>query len=121
MRGSFYILTLLTVLFLSCSPKEQSFDKEKWTVKVFDAFHYRDAMLKDLMENHLKEGDKYQHVIDILGDPDNTEVQKGEFTFWYEIKKIADNNEPRKMKTLFITFSADSLLRNYRVEEWKFK
>lgn len=122
MKFPFYILILHTLLLYSCTPKEQGFDKEKWSTKVFDAYHYREAMLKDLMEHQLKEGDSYQSIIDRLGEPDNRETVVDGNTLWYEIKKMGESDaESNKMKTLFVKLGADSLVKEFRVEEWKFK
>lgn len=109
-------------MLFSCTPKEQGFDKEKWSTKVFDAYHYREAMLKDVMENQLKEGDSYQSIIDRLGEPDNREALADGSTFWYEIRKMEEGDDSsNKMKTLFISVGADSLVKEFRVEEWKFQ
>jgi len=122
MKSHFYILILLTSILFSCTPKEQAFDKEKWSTKVFGAYHYREAMLKDVMENQLKEGDSYQSIIDRLGEPDNREALADGSTFWYEIRKMEEGDDSsNKMKTLFISVGADSLVKEFRVEEWKFQ
>jgi len=122
MKSFIYFLLVLLTLLYACTPKEQSFDKEKWNIKVLDDYRYRDSMLKDVLENQLREGDSYQSIIDRLGEPDNNESPPEGKTLWYEIKKINDDAETsNKMKTLFIDFGTDSLMKNARVEEWKFK
>ncbi len=120
-RFCYFLMLLLSVFAVSCSNTVDKFDKEDWTVKVSDSYKYREQMVKDLMENHLKEGLSYDYIINLLGEPDNTESAP-EKTLWYDIKKEAGNNdEPGKMKTLFVSINNDSLVSGLRIEEWKFK
>lgn len=52
------------------------FDKSKWNER-FDGFYkYRENMVQDLMESHIKKGMSLKNVIDLLGEPENYQNNK---------------------------------------------
>ena len=110
----FYIL--LCFLLVSCG---QKFEKEKWKEGGDIFYTYREKMVKDLMKNHLKKGMTYKEVIDLLGNSDNyTDLPPN--TICYEVMvDYGWDIDPQKGKTLYIEFTNDSIVKEFRIEKWK--
>ena len=113
----FYIL--LCFLFIACGHREMKFEKEKWNEREGGYYVHRDQMVKDLMENHLKTGMTYKEVIDLLGN-DEKYQDTSPNTLVYEITiAYGWNIDPQKGKNLYIEFTQDSTVKEFRLEKWK--
>jgi outer membrane protein assembly factor BamE (lipoprotein component of BamABCDE complex) len=118
--GTILILVGL-VSFAACHRDPNLFDREDWLEHNDEHYLYRDAMVRDLLENHLYEGMSTDTILELLGKPDNIEVTPDR-TFWYNLKnEMTGAGDPAKMKTLFILFANDSTVTGFKVEEWNFK
>ncbi|TLF45291.1 hypothetical protein [Maribacter aurantiacus] len=114
------ILTILVCnLLLSCGVKEMKFEKSNWN-KSFDGFYeYRENMVQDVMENHLKKGMKLKKVIELLGKPSNYQ-NKNDYEIIYEITvNYGWNIDPIEVKELYIEFDKDSTITNFKLKHWK--
>lgn len=95
------------------------FDKAKWNVKndVFD-FTYREKMINDLMQTHLKKGMTYKEVTNLLGESNYGNLPQN--TLVYQIKTdYGFGIDPIKVKNLHIEFTNDSILENFELTVWK--
>ncbi|MGS0747374.1 hypothetical protein [Halpernia sp. GG3] len=114
----------LTTVFLiaslaSCGNQQIKFDKEKWNKRDDIFYAYREKMVADLMENHLKKGMTYKNVISLLGKSENYQNDPTN-TIGYEIMvDYGWNIDPQKGKTLYIEFTKDSIVDSIKLEQWK--
>lgn len=115
------ILTLFTIiLFSSCGVKEIEFDKSKWNKK-FDGFYeYRENMVEDLLQNHLKKGMDYQKVIELLGEPVNSQNNKTNEISYEIMVDYGWNIDPMEGKVLYIEFDKDSIVVGLKLEHWEY-
>ena len=113
----FYIL--LCFLFVACNLTDIKFEKEKWNERDDIFYAYREKMVKDLMKNHLKKGMTYKEVIELLGEHGYYQYIPSN-TIGYEIMvDYGWNIDPQKGKTLYIEFTEDSTIKEFRLEKWK--
>jgi hypothetical protein len=106
----------LCFLCFSCGRK---FEKEKWNEREGSYYAHREQMIKDLMENHLKKGMPYKEVIDLLGNDEKYQDTPPN-TLVYEVMiDYGWNIDPQKGKTLYIEFTQDSTVKEFRLEKWK--
>ena len=71
-------------------------------------------MLSDLITNHKLIGLKYSQIVELLGEPDFKD------SLCYSI--IVDygtNIDPVYTKNLNFTFSMDSIITSFNVQDWK--
>ena len=111
----------MTILLLSnCKEKEVEFDKSEWNKRIDGYYKYRENMVTDLMENHLRKGMEYNKVIELLGESGNYQNKKpNEIT--YEIMvDYGWNIDPMEGKELYIEFDNDSTITDIRLEHWKY-
>ena len=112
-----------STLIIACGKDKQElkFNKSQWGK--FDdsdggAYPYRDGMLNDLVKNHKLEGLTYQQLIDSLGAPEK--FDNNDDTVRYEISTEYESDiDPIYGKNLNITLGADSIVKSYKVSEWK--
>lgn len=111
------VIFICFCLLVACGPKQMEFDKSKWNER-FDGFYeYRENMVKDLMENHLEKGMELKKVIELLGEPCNYHNEK---EISYEIMvDYGWNIDPMEGKELYIKFSNDSIVTDFRLKHWK--
>jgi len=103
---------------ISCV-KEIEFEKTKWNER-FDGFYeYRENMVNDLMENHLRKGMSYSELTELIGIPTNyANLESNEIA--YEI--MVDyhwNIDPMEGKDLYFKLDNDSTVINFRIEHWE--
>ena len=112
------VFIFLLALLTSCS-QQMKFDKDKWNGRDDMFYAYREKMVADLMENHLSKGMTYKEVINLLGNPENYQNDPSN-TIGYEIMvDYGWNIDPQKGKTLYIEFKNDSLVKDFKLDEWK--
>jgi hypothetical protein len=76
-------------------------------------------MVNDLMANYLHPGMSYNEIIKFLGKPEDYSDSDPN-TMAYEISvDYGKDIDPIKGKNLIIAFSKDSVILNFKVEEWK--
>lgn len=112
-------LFLNLLIVLSCNKKEIAFNKDSWNIKGDIFYRNRAIMANDLLNNHLKSGMKYSQVICLLGNPENfQDIETNQIV--YEISTDYGNDiDPIRGKNLIINFSKDSLVTNFKIENWK--
>lgn len=115
------LFAVLISLFSSCN-NEIKFDKVKWDEQPDLAFTppYRKKMLKDLTTNHKLVGLKYSEIISLLGAPNFHDSAAASFGYDIIINYGSDI-DPIYTKTLDFTFSKDSTITSFKVDEWKKK
>jgi hypothetical protein len=79
---------------------------------------YREKMLKDLTTNHKLVGLKYSEIINLLGAPNFHDGASASFGYDIIIDYGSDI-DPVYTKTLDFTFSEDSVITSFKVNEWK--
>ena len=118
-RGLKWIYILLILFLTSCGGQEMKFDKNKWSERDDIFYANREKMITDLMENHLKNGMTFKEIQNLLGSSENYQNDPPN-TIGYEITvDYGWNIDPQKGKTLYIEFTNDSIVKDFRVEQWK--
>lgn len=118
-RRRLIIICFIVLLSSACGVRGMKFDKNKWNEKDDMFYAYRENMVDDLMENHLKKGMTYREVEELLGKSDNFQNEPPN-TIGYEIMvDYGWNIDPQNGKTLYIEFTKDSTLKSMRLEKWK--
>jgi hypothetical protein len=110
------ILILLSFFLNSCN-REIKFNKIKWS-EYNDgiASDYRNKMLTDLTTNYKLVGLKYLRLVDLLGNPDYTDDTS---LSYFVIVDYGFDIDPVYTKNLDFTFSKDSTITSYKLEEWE--
>ncbi len=93
-------LVVILVFIVSCKTK---FDKKKWLIKNGDEYVYRDKMLTDLLNKNKLEGATFEHIIELLGNPDD-ECNFNTYELGYRIKEVHELDS-LKIKSLVLTLS----------------
>jgi hypothetical protein len=84
-----------------------------------DTYPYRDLMLRDIVDNKRLVGQKYQTIIDSLGQPEEW-ADKGEGELWYSVKiDYGTDIDPVYTKHLTLTMDTDSIIEKVEVREWR--
>lgn len=105
--------------FASCGNKQIEFDQSKWNKSIDGFYEYREVMVNDLMNNHLEKGMNYQQLTDLIGKPENIANLKA-YTIGYTIMEdYGWDIDPVETKTLLIELTKDSLVKDFKVEDWK--
>jgi hypothetical protein len=111
-------LGLLVLFLFSCNNKEIKFDKSKWDLQIDPLFpsSYRLKMLNDLTSNYKLVGFKHSQLIGLLGIPDSQDNN----TLSYNIVvDYGHDIDPVYIKKLDFIFSKDSVIKSFKVYEWK--
>lgn len=113
------ILQFTFVILLSCNEnnKQIKFSKNKWNEQTDPLFpsSYRPKMLTDVTTNHKLVGLKYSQLIDFLGIPDVKDSSSLSYKIIVEYKQDVD---PVYTKDLDFSFSKDSIITSFKVNEW---
>lgn len=115
------ILQFVAVVFLlSCNDnkKQIKFDKNKWNEQTDPLFpsQYRPNMLADLTTNYKLVGLNYSQLIEFLGIPDAKDSSSLSYKIVVDYEKDID---PVYTKDLDFSFSKDSIITSFKVNEWK--
>lgn len=119
----FIILQLVTLtLLVACNDnnKQVKFDKNKWNEQADPLFpsSYRPQMLTDLTTNYKLVGFKYSQLIELLGIPDSKDSSSLSYKI---VVDYGHDIDPVYTKDLNFTFSKDSTITSFKVDEWKKK
>src|SRR5215218_9071436 len=106
----FCCLCLCCMMLLVCSCKtHHKFEKMKWNVKDdMGIYIYREQMLYDLMHHHQLKGLSYNHVVDLIGTPENRSHKSGNKVFYNIVKKFNNDIVPNYTKSLMLQLNSDS-------------
>lgn len=113
------LMSLLLLCTMACknssddtsANKEEKFDKIKWLTKEGNTYPYRDAMLKDLIDNYLVHGLKKDDLLDMLGEPNRT--NEGHLYYTLTQTHFANLPVPLRTKTLVVKLTKDNTV------EWR--
>jgi len=112
----------IVVLLFACndSSKQVKFDKAKWNEQTDPLFpsSYRPQMLTDLTTNYKLVGFKYSQLIELLGTPDTKDSSSLSYKI---VVDYGHDIDPVYTKDLDFTFSKDSTITSFKVDEWKKK
>ncbi len=113
------VFILVSLMLSSCNyNKQEKFDKAKWN-KHEDAGQpsiFRNKMLNDLTTNYKLIGFRYMALVELLGEPNF----KDSNSLGYDIiVEYGNDIDPIYTKTLRFTFSRDSIIKSFKVNEWK--
>lgn len=118
----FYIAILFIGLsfLLACNNenRQMKFDKNKWNEQADPLFpsSYRSKMITDLVTNYKLKGLKYFELTELLGVPDFKDSSSLSYKIEVDYKHDID---PVYTKDLDFTFSKDSIITSFKVNEWK--
>jgi|SRR5688572_346963 len=120
-KFSFIISQFISLLFflLSCNNNKQiKFDKNKWNEQSDPLFpsSYRPKMLTDLTTNYKLVGFKYSQLIELLGIPDSKDSSSLSYKI---VVDYGHDIDPVYTKDLDFTFSNDSTITSFELNEWK--
>ena len=120
MKQRLAMLTFIfSLFFASCGVEQKKFDKNIWNDMDDIMYSDRESMISDLMENYLRHGMTYKEVVELLGKPEKYANIKL-ITIGYEIMvDYGWNIDPVKGKTHYIELTNDSLVNDFKLEEWK--
>jgi hypothetical protein len=123
-RNQKYVKQALTIFifslfFVSCGAEQKKFDKNTWNEMDDIMYANRESMVTDLMKNHLRQRMTFKEVVELIGKPENYTNTKSN-TIGYEIMvDYGWDIDPVKGKTLYIELTNDSIVKNFKLEEWK--
>lgn len=103
---------LILIFLISCTNHQIKFDQQKWQVELDGFYDYREAMVDDLIKNHLSKGMKTDEVIQLLGQP-NLQHQN-QFSYFI-MEDYGRNIDPIESKSLILLFSKDSILKEIKL------
>lgn len=109
-----FSIAIFIIILLGCNTQIK-FDKTKWALKDDIEYPYRDAMLKDLTTNYKLSGLKYSELISLLGPPqisDSTSLS-------YQVILHYNVIDPDYSKDLEFVFNKDSIIKSFKIFEWK--
>ena len=112
------IVFLLMVMIMNGCNNEMKFEKEKWNRSSDPNFpsSFRPSMLEDLVKNHKLIGLTTSQLNSNVGPPD----YKDSTTVSYKIQvKYSGDIDPTYTKLLLFSYSKDSIIRSFKVIEWK--
>lgn len=117
------ILQFFIFVFLSScdgSKKQIKFDKNKWNEQADPLFpsSFRSQMLTDLTTSYKLKGLKYSELIELLGVPDAKDSSSLSYKIMVDYERDID---PVYTKNLDFSFSKDSVVTSFKVNEWKKK
>ena len=92
------------------------FDSSKWNIKDDIEYSYRDKMVEDLTANNKLIGLRYSQLIKLLGNP---QVEDSLRISYKIIDKYGNDIDPVYSKYLDFTFSKDSIIISFKINEWE--
>ena len=95
------------------------FDKSKWNERLDGFYEYRENMVEDLMQNHLKKGMDYKGVVELLGEPIDSKNNKTNEISYEIMVDYGWNIDPMEGEVLYLEFEKDSTLIKSRLEHWE--
>lgn len=112
-------IPIILIILTSCETQIK-FDSSKWKeYRDLEVYPYRESMLRDIIDNKRLTGQKYQSVIDSLGQPANY-ADKKENELWYPvIVDYGTDIDPVYTKHLTVTMSNDSTVEKVEIREWR--
>lgn len=111
------ILGLILVLFACNNIK---FEKAGWIYQGdVGMYPNREKMLKDLTENNKLKGLTYRELIAKIGPDENYKQGYDTCIFYSIVTDFGWDIDPVYTKSLVFKFDKDSVVVDYKIEEWK--
>ena len=111
------IISVLIMLF-SCN-NDIKFEKVKW-LKIDDMeYPYRKSMLHDLVNNHNLKGLSYKQLTEIIGEQQKNLVGDRSEIYYSILTEYNRDIDPVHTITLVFKLDKDSIVIEYRIDEWK--
>ena len=80
----------------------------------------RDKMLNDLLENYKIKDIPYSELIKLIGNPEYIDTTNSKVTLQYNIlTDFGHDIDPVHTKTLEIELQTDSVVKDFKINEWK--
>jgi len=113
-----YIIILLFVI-TSCS-SDIKFNKEGWLKHdELEIYPNRNKMLNDLTKNYKIKGLSYTKLIELICEPEKNIKGDNNVLYYYITAKYGHDIDPVYTKTLQIEFGADSIVKDFKINEYK--
>lgn len=120
LKYSFIVMQffILIALFSCTNVQGVKFERQQWVEQTDPLFPspYRSKMLNDLTVNHKLVGLSYNKLVDLLGIPDFKDISSLSYKIVVDYGKDID---PVYTKDLEFSFSKDSVIESFKVNEWK--
>ncbi len=114
-----HLIILGFFFFVSCEGRKLEFDRSNWNTIVDGIYKYREQMVDDLIQNHLKKGMSRRELIELIGDPENIQMMENNTIGYIIMEDYSRDIDPVETKTLIIQFTNDSLISDYEIQHWK--
>ncbi len=116
--------TKLTVIFglilLLFACNNINFEKTGWVYQEdVGMYPNREKMLKDLTENNKLKGLTYRELIAKIGPDENYKQGYDTCIFYSIVTDFGWDIDPVYTKSLVFKFNKDSVVVDYKIEEWK--
>ncbi|MBS1546277.1 MAG: hypothetical protein JST38_04515 [Bacteroidetes bacterium] len=118
------MLLLLSICLIGCD-RSIPFEKSGWKEKFDGAYPSRDAMVEDLLHNHILIGLTTRSVSDLLGEEDRVElvgkpkVDGRNYMTYQVLEDFGWDIDPVHTKYLVLEFNQDSIVTKTELLEWK--
>ena len=114
------MIVILGFILLSFACNNIKFEKTGWIYKGdVGMYPYRDKMLKDLTENNKLKGLTYRELITKIGPDENYKSGFDSSIFYNIVTDYSWDIDPVYSKSLVFKFNNDSVVVDYKIEEWK--
>lgn len=115
--GFILLQFVIIALLVACNNNKQvKFDKSKWTLKNDMEYPFRRQILNDLTTNYKLIGLNYSQLIELLGRPNYKDSVSVAYII---VENYGLDIDPVYTKNLDFTFSKDSIITSFKVNEWK--
>lgn len=109
---------MLLFLLTSCN-SDIKFEKEKWLEFGDIEYPYRKSMLHDLTTNYKLKGLSYKQLIDLIGVQKKNLIGDSNEIYYEILTEYGWNIDPVHGITLAFKLDKDSIVTDYRIDEWK--
>ena len=114
------LIVILSFILLSFGCNNIKFDKTGWTYQGdVGMYPNREKMLKDLTENNKLKGLTYKELIAKIGPDENYKSGYDTCIFYSIVTDYGWDIDPVYSKCLVFKFNKDSVVTDYKIEEWK--
>ena len=112
-------LLFICVLLFGCE-SDVKFDNTKWLqTNDLQQYPYRSSMLKDLTSNYKLKGLSYSQLIELIGELQKNLVTDSMQIYYPILTDYGSDIDPVHTISLEIVLNKDSIVNDYKIEEWK--
>ncbi|MDP4237967.1 MAG: hypothetical protein Q8904_00660 [Bacteroidota bacterium] len=114
------LIVILVFILLPFACSNTKFEKTGWIYQSdVGMYPNRENMLKDLTENNTLKGLTYRELIAKIGPDENYNSGYDTCIFYSIMTDYGRNIDPVYTKNLVFKFNNDSVVVDYKIEEWK--